>query len=70
MNQVPIGSNQPMMNMNNPMNMMQAFMNFKKNFQGDPKTAVMNMLNSGQMSQSQFNQLQGMANQFMQQYKV
>lgn len=67
MNQFPMGFNPSMMN--NPMKMMSDFMNFKKNFQGNPKDAVMNMLNSGQMSQEQFNQLQGMANQLMQQYK-
>ena len=65
MNQYPVGPNQPNMNMNNPMNMMQKFIEFKNNFQGDPKTAVMNLLNNGQMSQEQFNQLQNMANQFM-----
>ena len=69
MNQTPFGINQPNMNMNNPMNMMQKFIEFKRNFQGDPKTAVMNLLNNGQMSQEQFNQLQGMANRFMNQNK-
>lgn len=49
----------------NPMQFMKQFMEFKKNFQGNPQQAVMNMLNSGQMSQEQFNQLQGMANQIM-----
>ena len=50
---------------NNPMNFLQQFQNFKRNFQGDPKQAVLNMLNNGQMSQQQFNQLQAMANQIM-----
>lgn len=55
-----------MMNNNiNPMNFMQQFQNFKRNFQGNPQQAVMNMLNNGQMSQQQFNQLQAMANQIM-----
>ena len=66
------GFNQPnnfMNNSNNPMNMMQQFMQFKNNFQGDPQQAVMNLLNSGQMSQSQLNQLQGMARQFMNTFK-
>lgn len=57
--------NFPMGNQMNPMQFMKQFMDFKKNFQGDPQQAVMNMLNSGQMSQEQFNQLQGMANQIM-----
>ena len=49
----------------NPMEFMKHFMEFKKNFQGNPQQAVMNMLNNGQMSQEQFNQLQGMANQIL-----
>ena len=66
------GFNRPnnfMNNSNNPMNMMQQFMQFKNNFQGDPQQAVMNLLNSGRMSQSQLNQLQGMARQFMNTFK-
>lgn len=51
--------------MNNPMNFLSQFMQFGKTFQGDPKQAVMNMLNNGQMSQQQFNQLQSYANQIM-----
>lgn len=54
------------MNMNNnPMNFLQNFLQFKRNFQGDPQQAVLNLLNSGKMSQQQFNQLQSMANQIM-----
>lgn len=53
------------MNMNNPVTFMQQFRNFQRNFQGDPKQTVLNMLNNGQMSQQQFNQLQNMANQIM-----
>ena len=49
----------------NPMNFIQQFQNFKRNFQGNPQQVVMNMLNNGQMSQQQFNQLQAMANQIM-----
>jgi hypothetical protein len=30
--------------------------NFRKNFRGDPRQEVQNLLNSGQMSQAQFNQ--------------
>ncbi len=45
--------------------MMQAFNKFKSNFQGDPKQKVQELLNSGQMSQEQYNQLQSMAKQFM-----
>lgn len=54
------------MNQMNPMQMMQEFLKFKQSFRGDPKQEVMRLMNSGQMSQSQLNQLQGMAQQFMQ----
>lgn len=49
---------------NNPMQMIQQFNQFKNSFTGDPKQAVMNLLQSGQMSQDQLNQLQAMAKQF------
>ena len=49
---------------NNPMNMLQQFNQFRNNFQGDPKQAVMNLLSSGRMSQDQFNQLSQMARLF------
>ena len=41
-----------------PMNMMQAFQQFKQSFQGDPKAEVQKLLISGRMNQSQLNQLQ------------
>lgn len=44
--------------------MIQQFNQFKNNFQGDPKQKVQELLNSGAMSQSQFNQLQQAAKQF------
>lgn len=37
---------------------------FKSTFQGDPKQQVQDLLNSGQMSQEQFNQLSNMAQMF------
>ena len=46
--------------------MMQQFQQFKANFQGDPKAEVQKLLQSGQMSQDQLNQLQAMARQFQQ----
>lgn len=49
-----------------PMNMMQAFQQFRQTFQGDPKTEVQKLLTSGRMSQGQLNQLQAMAKQFSQ----
>jgi len=50
---------------NNPMmNMIQQFQQFKANFQGDPRQRVQELLNSGQMSQQQFNYLSNLAQQF------
>lgn len=52
---------------NMPMNnLMKQFQEFKKNFQGDPQQKVQELLNSGQMTQAQFNQLSQMAQQFQQ----
>ena len=49
---------------NNPFAIMQQFQQFKANFQGDPKQKVQDLLNSGQMSQQQFNYLSNLAQQF------
>lgn len=38
---------------------------FKSSFQGDPKAKVQELLNTGQMSQEQFNMLSQMAQQFL-----
>lgn len=40
------------------------FNQFQSTFQGDPKQKVQELLNSGQMSQEQFNQLSSMAQVF------
>lgn len=48
----------------NMMNLLGRFNQFKQNFQGDPKQQVQNMINSGQMTQEQFNKLAQMATQF------
>ena len=45
-------------------NMMSQFQQFKQNFSGDPQQQVQQLLDSGQMSQQQFNQLSQMATQF------
>ena len=48
----------------NPMtNMMTQLNQFRQTFQGDPKQQVQQLLNSGKMSQQQFNQLSQMATQ-------
>ena len=50
--------------MGNAMAMLKQFQQFRQSFNGDPKAEVMKLLNSGQMSQAQFNQYQQMAQQF------
>ena len=48
----------------NALNLVQQFQQFRNSFRGDPRQQVQNLLNSGKMSQDQFNQLQSMASQF------
>ena len=48
----------------NLMNMISQYRQFKSQFQGDPKEQVQQLLNSGQMTQEQYNQLSNMAAQF------
>lgn len=45
--------------------MMEGFNRFKDSLNCDPKQKVMELLQSGQMSQQQFDQLQKQAQQFM-----
>lgn len=48
----------------NPMTqMMTEFQKFKQNFQGDPQQEVQKLLNSGRMTQQQYNQLAQTAQQ-------
>ena len=60
------GQMQPPINtpMGNAMAMLKQFQQFKNSFNGDPKAEVIKLLNSGQMSQAQFNQYQQLAQQF------
>ena len=51
---------------NNMMSMIQQFNQFRQTFNGDPRAKVQELLNSGQMSQEQYNQLSQMANQMSQ----
>lgn len=46
---------------NNNGNIMQKFQQFKSQFQGNPQEQVQQLLNSGKMSQAQFNNLRQMA---------
>lgn len=48
----------------NMMNMISRFNQFKQNFQGDPRAQVQHLLDTGQMSPEQFEQLKSMAEQF------
>ena len=54
-----LGNNQ----FSNMANFLQQFNQFKQNFTGDPKQQVQQMLNSGKISQSQFNQVANLATQ-------
>ena len=53
----------------NMQQMVQSFKQFRQTFQGDPKQTVMNMVNSGKISQSQLNMAQQMASQFQDMFK-
>lgn len=55
----------PLMN-NGLFGMINQFNQFKNNFVGDPRQQVQQLLDSGQMSQQQFNQLSQAATQFQQ----
>ena len=53
-------------NQNNNMNaFINQIMDFKESFTGNPKQEVEKLLQSGQMSQQQFNQLSQIANQIL-----
>lgn len=45
-------------------NMLNEYNKFRQTLQGDPRQQVQDLLNSGQMSQEQFNQLSQMAQTF------
>lgn len=44
---------------------MNRFRQFQNSFKGDPRQIVQNMLNSGQITQEQFNRASQIANQMM-----
>lgn len=44
-------------------NLLSMFNQFRSTFRGDPKQQIQQMLNSGQISQSQYNQAVQMANE-------
>lgn len=49
-----------------PFRMIQQFIQFANGFKGNPQQEVQKLLNSGQMSQEQYNALQQQATQFQQ----
>ena len=50
--------------MGNMQQMFQQFQQFKNSFKGNPRDTVMQMVNSGRISQEQLNMAQQMAKQF------
>lgn len=44
--------------------MLQRFQQFRQNFKGDPQQQIQQLLNSGKVSQQQYNQAVQMAQQF------
>lgn len=61
LNQPAVSAQAPLMG--NMMQMVNQFQQFKQNFQGDPKQAVMNLVSSGRISQTELQQLQQTAQQ-------
>ena len=49
--------------------MLQQFLQFRKNFNGNPQQIIQNMLNSGKITQDQVNQCAQKANQLYEQLK-
>lgn len=49
--------------MNNIDNLFQRFQQFQQMFRGDPRQQVQNLLNSGRVTQAQYNNAVQMANQ-------
>lgn len=63
-----LGNVAPMMPdpMGNMTNLIGQLNQFRNQFRGDPRQTVQELLNSGRMSQEQFNQYRNMANQIQQ----
>ena len=58
-----LGGNKMSGQFGNMQNMIQRLNQFRSSFQGDPKQQVQQLLNSGQMTQEQYNKLSQMATQ-------
>ena len=52
-----------------PNNMIQRFNQFKNSFKGNPQQMIQQMLNSGQITQEQYNKAVQLANQYMKMLK-
>lgn len=52
-----------MINMNNPQQLLQQFQQFRNTFKGDPRAQIQQMLNSGKITQAQYNQAVQLARQ-------
>lgn len=50
--------------------MLQRFQQFRQNFKGDPQQQVQQLLNSGRVSQTQYNQAVQMAQQFQRMFGI
>lgn len=61
-----LGGNMANMGGGGPFRMIQQFIEFANGFKGNPQEEVQKLLNSGQMTQEQYNALQGQATQFQQ----
>ena len=55
---------------NQPGNMFQRFQQVRKSFKGDPQEQVQQLLNSGRVSQQQYNQAVQMAQQFQRMFGI
>lgn len=54
---------------NQPNNILQKFQQFKSTFKGDPRQQIQELLNSGKISQQDYNNAVNMANQIMKMMK-
>ena len=57
-------------NNNVPNNFMSKFQQFRQNFKGNPQEQVQQMLNSGKVSQEQYNRAVQMAQQFQRMFGI
>ena len=51
-------------------NLLQRFQQFRQGFQGDPQQMIQQMMNSGKINQTQYNQAVQMAQRFQQMFGI